>query len=269
MTLGGDTMYLTSPRFGKEKMPVSVILNFISKAHKLGYHIKLTRKSRRDRVNLVFTPTEYDFSAYKSPWVLDRIGEYAIGMIADAVDEVDLQGMEINRFDYPSQRKTKRKPRVIRNKSNISRRKRTIEEVYKSLTYPATINETLLEEIADVEGLSPYTKRRFVQFGLLFWGGKRADPTYILEWARRFGRGSEYSIADDVRLGYLKEVDGVERARGRLFEVFVGRGSNYDAAERSVMKHYPKARRVKRRKTTNRTTRKPKRINMRHRTKNN
>lgn len=161
------------------------------------------------------------------------------------------------------------KSRRTINKRKATLRKRTIEEVYTSPNYPATTNETLLRDIADVAGLGSHTKNRFVQFGLLFWGGKRADPTYILEWARRFGRGSEYSVADDVRLGYLKEVDGVETARGRLFKAFVGRGSNYDAAEREVMKHYPKARRVKRRKTTNRTTRKPKRINMRHRTKNN
>ena len=133
-----------------------------------------------------------------------------------------------------------------------TKRKRTIEEVYTSPTYPATTNETLLREIADVAGLNSQTKRRFVQFGLLFWEGKRADPTYILEWARRFWRGSEYAVADNIRLEYLREVDGVEGARSRLFAAYIRGGSRPDVAEKNVMKVYPKARRVKRRTTTKR-----------------
>jgi hypothetical protein len=263
MTLGGDTMYLTSPRFGKEKMPVSVILNFISKAHKLGYHIKLTRKSRRDRVNLVFTPTEYDFSAYKSPWVLDRIGEYAIGMIADAVDEVDLQGMEINRFDYPSQRKMKKKPRTT------MRRRPSIY-----LSSPQIVSP--LEVIGHESGLVGHTLKRFVNFGLLWWG-ENPSPSYydyITEWAVRFERGKEYDFADRERLNILREVDGVETSRGKLIDAYIRGGSTRATAERETMKYYPKARRgsqnnmPKSRKTTKRTTRKPKRINMRHSTKN-
>ena len=118
MTLGKDTLYLISRRFGKEKLHISVILNFISKAHKLGYHIMLTRTPIKDRITLTFTPLEYEFTAYEDPWILDKIGEYAIGMISDVVDDVDLQGMPINRFEYRTMKST-RKPHKKTTKRKV------------------------------------------------------------------------------------------------------------------------------------------------------
>ncbi len=135
-------------------------------------------------------------------------------------------------------------------------RKRTIEDVYTSPSYSRTVDVVTLRDIADVAGLGAHTKKRFVAFGLLFWEGKVADPTYILEWARRFGRGTEYDVADDVRLGYLVRVDGIDVAKNRinrsLHHVLVSRGYQpEDGIPKSVsevIKKYSSERRTLKRK---------------------
>lgn len=197
----------------------------------------------------VTIPGEATYTAYSERAYIGNAIRRKVGQLIDTQNIVML-------------RKTK-----LRRKRGKTTRKRTIEELYTSPSYSRTVNETTLRDIADVAGLGSHTKKRFVAFGRLFWEGKVADPTYMLEWARRFGRGSEYDVADDVRLGYLVEVDGIETAKNRILSAYGGGGKPIPKYASDIiikmLKGHPVERRTVLRKKVvqkkKKTTRRPKR----------
>ncbi len=104
--LEDDELYLTIPgddATRKSKYHVSVILNFMSKAHLLGYSITTIPSKTSKRVYIRFDPVEPILidrlarsegrygKTYRTPWILDRVGSYAESMICRESDKVDTQ----------------------------------------------------------------------------------------------------------------------------------------------------------------------------------
>lgn len=85
------------------------------------------------------------------------------------------------------------------------------------MKFPTTKEEKkeALTEIAEEHVWGSEDQKRFVKFGMLFWGEQKKpmDFNYVSDWVRRFNQGSEYLYADQERLKMLKKVDGIAGAK--------------------------------------------------------